>query len=321
MLEKEENTLYFAMLSYLCFGVTLCVFLRNVMGMSIKISKVAIAIALFFLSLSLSAQTVSVGFKLNPSLGFIRSSGLKQAAAEVQSQANGSIQEYDVRSKAGFQFGVGGFFQYEINERFTVLTDPSFNYFRSKFTQNYIGQSVSNGDYGQKVQHSIRSTAQVKYFYVNVPIMVKYEILPYQKVFVSGGASVNINFSPKIYSDEDSVTNFIQDEEIYATSIKKISSQANLDKFSPIAVNLNVGLGKSFLMGRYYNLDIELRYQFPLTGTAMYTTDPEYTSTTVLNNVFSQGGKEDMEAISGKNLNRFRSGILSLSIRYILWSK
>lgn len=307
------------MLSYLCFGETLCVFLRNTMSMSIKISKVAIAIALFFLPLSLSAQTVSVGFKLNPSLGFIRSSGLKQAAAEVQSLANGSIQEYDVRSKAGFQFGVGGFFQYEMNERFAILTDPSINYFRSKLTQNYIGQSAASS--GQDVQHSIRSTAQIKYFYANIPIMVKYELLPYQRVFVSGGASVNINFSPKIYSDEDSVTNFIQDGEIYATSVKKISSQATLDKFSPIAVNLNVGLGKSFLMGKYYNLDIELRYQFPLTGTAMYTTDVDYTSKTVLNHVFSQSGKEDMEAISGKNLNRFRSGVLSLSIRYILWSK
>jgi hypothetical protein len=307
------------MLSYLCFDATLSLFLRNLMGMSIKISKVATVLALFFIPVCLSAQTKSLGFKLNPSLGFIRSSGFKKASRAIESNSNGSIQEYDVRAKAGFQFGVGGFFQYEVNERFTVLTDPSFNYFRSKITQNYIAQTYSVNN--QEVQHSIRSTAQIKYFYVNIPIMVKYEVLPYQKVFVSGGASVNINMSPKVYADEDSVTNFIQQGEIYATTVKKISSQATLNKFSPVSFNLNLGVGKSFLMGRYYNLDIELRYQFPLTGTAIYTTDQAYASETVLNNVFSQAGKEELESSSGKSLNRFRSSVLSLSIRYILWSK
>ncbi|MBX9697755.1 MAG: PorT family protein [Alphaproteobacteria bacterium] len=256
---------------------------------------------------------------MNPSLGFIRSSGFKKASQAIESKSNGSIQEYDVRAKAGFQFGVGGFFQYEVNERFTVLTDPSFNYFRSKITQNYIAQVYTSNN--QEVQNSIRSVAQIKYFYLNIPIMVKYEVLPYQKVFVSGGASVNINMSPKVYADEDSVTNFIQQGEIYATSVKKISSQATLNNFSPVSVNLNLGVGKSFLMGRYYNLDIELRYQFPLTSTAMYTTDETYASETVLNSVFSQTGKENVEDSSGKSLNRFRSSVLSLSIRYILWSK
>lgn len=292
--------------------------LRNVMGMSIKISRIAIGIALFLIPFFSSAQTMVAGFKLNPSLGFIRSAGLKQAANAAESNSGGAIQEYDVRSKAGFQFGVGGFFQYEINERFAVLTDPSFNYFRAKLTQNYIAQGTSDG---QDVQHSIRSSALIKYFYVNIPIMVKYELLPYQKVFVSGGASLNINMKPKIIGDEDSVTNYIQDGEIYSTSVKNISADATLDKFSPIAVNLNVGIGKSFLMGRYYNLDIELRYQFPLTSTAMYTTDSNFQSHAVLNNVFTQSGKEAVEASSGKNLNHFRASVISLSIRYILWSK
>jgi len=297
---------------------TLWLFLRKKMIMRIKIGRLALFLTLFLSSLFLKAQTKSVGLKLNPGLGFMRSSHLKQAAHEIQSNYPG-IDKYDIRSKAGFQFGLGGFFQYEINEKITLLTDPSFNYFRSTFTQNYVGQEqVSNG---QDQQVTVRSTAKLNYFYANIPIMVKYEILPYQRVFFSGGFSVNINGKAKVVADEDSVTNVYSGGEIDHTTVKNISSKAKIDKFSPVSVNLNVGIGKSFLMGRYYNLDIELRYQFPLTSSSFYTTDQQYQSTTALNNVFGQSGKQAVEASSGKALNNFRSSVISLAIRYVLWSK
>lgn len=288
------------------------------MIMRIKISGSILFITLFLVPLFLQAQTKSFGFKLNPSIGFMRSSHLKQASNEIQS-SNSGIKEYDIRSKAGFQFGVGLFYQYEINEKFTVFTDPSFNYFRSTFTQNFVSENFMSG--GQEQQVTIRSTAKISYLYANIPIMVKYELLPYQRVFLSGGFSVNINMAAKVKADEDSVVNVIVDDEIDQTFIKNSSSKANIDKFSPVSVNLNLGIGKSFLMGRYYNLDIELRYQFPLTSSSFYTTDTQYQAHTGINNVFSQAGKEGMETASGKSLNNFRSSVISLAIRYVLWSK
>jgi len=288
------------------------------MIMRIKIGGSAVLLTLFLSPLFLHAQTKSFGLKLNPSLGFMRSSHLKQASNEIQSNYPG-IKEYDIRAKAGFQFGIGLFYQYEINEKFTVFTDPSFNYFRSTFTQNLVGENFVSG--GEEQQITVRSTAKVKYFYANIPIMVKYEILPYQRVFLTGGFAVNINTGAKIVADEDSVVNVILDDEIQETRIKNSSSKASIDKFSPVSVNLNLGIGKSFLMGRYYNLDIELRYQFPLTGSSFYTTDQQYQAQTGINNIFSQSGKESMEAASGKSLNNFRASVISLAIRYVLWSK
>jgi hypothetical protein len=298
---------------------TLWLFLRKQMIMRIKIGGPALFLVFFLLPLLLHAQTMSFGLKLNPALGFMRSSHLKQAAHDIQSNYSG-IQKYDIRSKAGFQFGLGAFFQYELNEKITLLTDPSFNYFRSTFTQNVVSDTyVSNS---QSAQTTIRSTAKVAYFYANIPIMVKYEILPYQRVFLSGGFSVNINAKPKIVADEDSVTNVLDvNGNIDQTTIRNLSSKAKADKFSPVAVALNLGIGKSFLMGRYYNLDIELRYQFPLTSSSMYTTDQQYQSQTALNGVFGQAGKQQMESSSGKSLNNFRSSVISLAIRYIIWSK
>jgi len=288
------------------------------MIMRIKIGGSAVLLTLFLSPLFLHAQTKSFGLKLNPSLGFMRSSHLKQASNEIQSNYPG-IKEYDIRAKAGFQFGIGLFYQYEINEKFTVFTDPSFNYFRSTFTQNLVGENFVLG--GEEQQITVRSTAKVKYFYANIPIMVKYEILPYQRVFLTGGFAVNINTGAKIVADEDSVVNVILDDEIQETHIKNSSSKASIDKFSPVSVNLNLGIGKSFLMGRYYNLDIELRYQFPLTSSSFYTTDQQYQAQTGINNIFSQSGKESMEAASGKSLNNFRASVISLAIRYVLWSK
>ncbi|HSZ72383.1 MAG TPA: outer membrane beta-barrel protein [Cytophagaceae bacterium] len=287
--------------------------------MRIKIGGLVLFLTFFLSSLLLNAQTKSFGLKLNPGLGFMRSPHLKQAAHALQSNHPG-IEKYDIRSKAGFQFGIGGFFQYEINEKFTLLTDPSFNYFRSTFTQNYISDTYSSG--GEDQQTTIRSTAKVHYLYANIPIMIKYELLSYQRVFVSGGFSLNINSKAKIIADEDSVTNAIaSDGNIDYTTIRNISSKATADKFSPLSVNLNFGIGKSFLMGRYYNLDIELRYQFPLTSSNFYTTDQQYQSSTALNGVFGQSGKESLEAASGKTINHFRSSVISLAIRYVLWSK
>ncbi|MDF2456149.1 MAG: hypothetical protein K0R51_2142 [Cytophagaceae bacterium] len=288
------------------------------MIMRIKIGGSVLLLTLFLSPLFLKAQTKSFGFKLNPSLGFMRSSHLKKAAGELESNY-AEIKEYDVRSRPGIQFGVGVFFQYEINEKFTLLTDPSFNYFRSTFTQNLVGENVVSG--GQEQQVTVRSTAKVNYFYANVPIMVKYEVLPYQRVFLSGGFSVNINTGARVVADEDSVVNVIVDDEITETRVKNSSSQARIDKFSPVSLNLNLGIGKSFLMGRYYNLDIELRYQFPLTSSSFYTTDQQYQAEVGINNIFSQAGKENMEAASGKSINNFRSSVISLAIRYVLWSK
>ncbi len=288
------------------------------MIMRIKIGGSVLLLTLFLSPLFLKAQTKSFGFKLNPSLGFMRSSHLKKAASEIESNYSG-IKEYDVRARPAFQMGVGVFFQYEINEKFTLLTDPSFNYFRSTFTQNLVGENFVSG--GEEQQVTVRSTAKVKYFYANIPIMLKYEVLPYQRVFLSGGFSVNINTGARIVADEDSVVNVIVDDEITETRVKNSSSQARIDKFSPVSVNLNLGIGKSFLMGRYYNLDIELRYQFPLTASSFYTTDQQYQTEVGINNIFSQAGKENMEASSGKSLNNFRSSVISLAIRYVLWSK
>ena len=288
------------------------------MIMRIKIGGLVVLFTLFLSPLFLQAQTKSFGLKLNPSIGFMRSSHLKQASSEIQSNDSG-IKEYGIRSKAGFQFGIGAFYQYEVNEKFTVFTDPSFNYFRSTFTQNLVGENFMSG--GEEQQVTVRSTAKVKYFYANVPIMVKYEILPYQRVFLTGGFAVNINTGAKIVADEDSVINVIIDNEIDQTRVRNNSSKASIDKFSPVSVNLNLGVGKSFLMGRYYNLDIELRYQFPLTSSGFYTTDQQYQAQAGVNSVFSQGGKENIEAASGKSLNNFRSSVISLAIRYIVWSK
>lgn len=288
------------------------------MIMRIKIGGSVVLLTFFLAPLFLHAQTKSFGLKLNPSLGFMRSSHLKQASNEIQSNYPG-IKEYDIRSKAGFQFGLGAFFQYEINEKITVLTDPSFNYFRSTFTQNLVGENFISG--GQEQQVTVRSTAKVNYFYANIPVMVKYEVLPYQRVFLSGGVSVNINTGARIVADEDSVVNVIVDDEITETRVKNTSSKAKIDKFSPVSVNLNLGVGKSFLMGRYYNLDIELRYQFPLTSSSFYTTDQQYQTEVGINNIFSQAGKENMEAASGKSINNFRASVISLAIRYVLWSK
>lgn len=288
------------------------------MIMRIKISGSVVLLTFFLSPLFLHAQTKSIGLKLNPGLGFMRSSHLKQASNEIQSNYSG-IKEYDVRAKAGFQFGIGMFYQYEINEKFTVFTDPSFNYFRSTITQNLVGENFNSG--GQEQQITVRSTAKLKYFYANIPIMVKYEILPYQRVFLTGGFALNINTGAKIVADEDSVVNVIVDDEISETSIRNSSSKAKIDKFSPVSVNLNLGIGKSFLMGRYYNLDIELRYQFPLTSSSFYTTDQQYQAQTGLNGIFGQEGKEGIETFSGKSLNNFRSSVISLAIRYVLWSK
>jgi len=288
------------------------------MIMRIKIGAPFFFITLFLAPLFLHAQTKSIGLKLNPSIGFMRSSHLKQASNEIQSNYPG-IKEYDIRSKAAFQFGLGAFFQYEINEKFTLLTDPSFNYFRSTFTQNLVGENFVSG--GQEQQITVRSTAKINYFYANIPIIVKYELLPYQRVFLTGGVSVNINTGARVVADEDSVVNVIVDDEITETQVRNSSSQAKIDKFSPVSVNLNLGIGKSFLMGRYYNLDIELRYQFPLTSSSFYTTDQQYQTEVGINNIFSQAGQQNMEAASGKSINNFRSSVISLAIRYVFWSK
>jgi hypothetical protein len=266
----------------------------------------------------LEAQTITAGFKLNPSLGFMRSRTLKQASHVINNNDD-HIDQYDVRSRGGFQFGIGGFFQYQVNSKVSILTDPTLNYSRSKITQTYRSHLVTSSN--TETQHTIKSTALIKYAYINIPVMVKYELFPRQRAFISGGASVNINFTPTIESAEDSTTNYLLDGEIYETHVKKYSASAAADHFSLIGVNLHAGIGKRFLVGKYYNLELELRYQLPITSTALYTSDQGFAANTLNNSVFSESGRNAINDASGKNIDKFRVSVLSLAIRYTLFTK
>jgi len=262
---------------------------------------------------------INIGVNVNPGLGYIRSNTLNKILESAKSSESQVIHA-NARTGAGANIGLGGFIQYNISPKVSILAEPTFNLLFSRIYLNFKQEALDAN--GNGWQTRVASTAKVRSLYVNLPIVVRYTIWEKRKVFASGGISVNFNTKPHLRSEESIINTDYAFENVKNTTVENKVSSASLDKFNLVQPHLVIGIGKNFRR-KLKMLSLDVRYSIPLTKTSMYTSDENLTYNTSNNSIFgpekewNMGNSPQMIA----RPENFRMGMINLSIKYILYQK
>ena len=265
-----------------------------------------------FSSIFANYAQLSFGLGSTMSLGYLRSSQLKQGGQAIENQ-NSQIENLD------FQIGFQGVIQYRIAHQWCIVATPGFNLFRSTYNNIYIlNEQQSSTDY---ITHKVISIVKFKSTQLILPIIAKYYIIPDKNYFATAGLRFAYSTNMRMHSEEDSITSHYNENGL-ASSNKKDREYNNvkIDGYNPFQMHFLLGVGTSILTGYRHNLDIELSYAIPLTSSSYYTTDATYTANALPYSVYTKEGKATFENASGKSLDHFKMHQISLTVRYLIYS-
>ncbi len=262
---------------------------------------------------------ISFGVGSTFGLGYLRSSQLKQGAHSIENQ-NSNIQNLNYKVRASAQIGFQGVVQYRIAHQWSIVASPGFNLFRSTYNNLYIvNEPIPGGD--TYITHKVMSTAHFKSTQLILPIMAKYYIIPDKSYFATAGFRLAYNTGMRMYSDEDSITSYYSSTDLLSSNkIETEYKKVKVDGYKPFQAHLVLGVGTSVLTGYRHNLDIELNYAIPLTSSPYYTTDADYSAHALNNSIYTAAGKASFENATGKNLDKYRMHMITLTVRYLIYS-
>lgn len=251
-------------------------------------------------------------------LGYLRSSQLKQGAQSIQDQ-NSTIENLDYKVRASAQIGFQGVIQYRIAHQWSVVASPGFNLFRSTFNNlSIVNEPQANDAY---ITHKVISTAHFKSTQLILPIIAKYYIIPDKSYFATAGFQFSYSTNMRMSSNEDSITSYYSSTDLLSSNKVEIDyKNVKIDGYKPFQTHLIVGIGTSLLTGYRRNLDVELSYYIPLTSSPYYTTDSDYSAHALNNAVYTEAGKASFENASGKSLDKYRMHMITLTVRYLIYS-
>ncbi|HEY8402602.1 MAG TPA: outer membrane beta-barrel protein [Cytophagaceae bacterium] len=275
-------------------------------------------LGLISIQLSSFAQQISGGIKLNPSFSTIYSKSLKDNYA-VQKNKDPKVTNYNVSSRHRFSFGFGGFAEYAVNDKISVLGEPTLNFFRSNIHLNYHYMDLDSLGNGNSVRIASENTVKLTHF--NLTISGRYTMGLLRKYFVLGGPSITITSRPKINTKETLyLSDYIMDL-VETTEETGYSGKATLDNFKKFKIGFMLGAGKRFDVFRR-DMFVDIRYTYFFNKSPLYTSNAEFDDAVLLGGVFSETGKRSVEKEnSDKKIQDFRMGLFTFSVRYTLYKK
>jgi Outer membrane protein beta-barrel domain len=269
------------------------------------------------LSILVNAQ-ISIGPKINFGGGAFHSSNF-QKNLNAEKVANPYINQWDAKSKTGFNFGLGGFIQYSFNDNIALWGELTYNSFSSGYNLTYADNTITKNN----KTDNISSTAKINTSFFSIPILFKYSFKGKTGPYALAGLRINFISKPKITSNETETTNDYSTGKDKVT-VTNFSTSSTLDVSSSSSSNLVIGGGYALEAGSK-SLFIDVRYNYPISKSSMYTSNGSYgsSSNTTLNNaLFGIAGVANANSIAPQYpLNDFKMGFLELSIAYTLFNK
>lgn len=262
------------------------------------------------------SQTI-FGVKANPTLGFLRSSHLKESVAE-QKNLDG-LSQYNYHTTLRLGFGFGGYVEHYFTNSISGLFEPTINFADCR---SFLNSSQSNLDSTRSgTINTIHSQADVHLVYFNLPVLFKYVFDHRNKFYAVAGPSVNLFFTPHILSKETNVTSSYGGGILDTSAISSANNKAKLNSFNKINLNLVLGVGKTFhLNGRGRDMNVEIRYNLPITHTSAFTNSAGFATNTFNNSVYSGPGKAAIEMqVPQYKLDNFRYSSFTISIGFNLY--
>lgn len=267
------------------------------------------------------AQELSLGVKINSGTVRIHSNNL-QKSFKVRKTLNEEIIQWEATSKSGFNFGIGGFIEYSVNDNAALIGELTYNFSNSTISIDRIDDDIDiNGDGGGDIK-TIESEVAIKLSYLQLSLLKRYYLSGAAGLYVLGGFGFDYIGTPGIKSSETETTKIYENFNLVETTTASKASSADLNKFNSTGLSFILGAGTDFeLYGR--KLTVDIRFNLPLSKSAMFTTDEVYDDITYINNdVFSVLGKDKAESEApGYMLDDFKTSMIMVSIGYSLFNK
>lgn len=113
---------------------------------------------------------------------------------------------FSIKDKGSFGGGLGAHYAYNLNEKFAVLSGLEFQFNKAKIeaneiSGNYIIEDHMHGDRAKFDYKVSNYSEDVKYSYLNIPIMVRYTHTLSDKVGLYAGVGAKIGFNIKATYD------------------------------------------------------------------------------------------------------------------------
>ncbi len=274
-------------------------------------------LSLLFLNITSTKAQFSIGPKINLGMGRINSKNMIDNM-NARNIADSKINTWSVNNKYGFAYGLGVFIQYNFNDNFSILAEPTYGALKHSITIDYQDNKLDNNGDGDITTISSESTIKLSYF--SLPILAKYSFKGQTGLYVIAGLDLFFTGSPTIQSSETETKVHYKSNAVDKTDISYRAASATLDIFQSPRTSFVLGVGVAIDLGGK-NLNIDARYHLPLTKSTMYTTDANYHAYTFKSNAyFDLWGKIEAESDAPQfQLNDFKMGLIEISIGYTLF--
>jgi len=288
---------------------------------SAKVKKTLLIFIIYSILGNAHAQELSIGVKINSGAGRIHSNNL-QKSFKMRKALDEEIIQWEATSKSGFNFGIGGFIEYSINDNASLIGELTYNFSNSTISIDRIDDGLDiNGNGGGDIK-IIESEAAIKLSYLQLSILKKYYFSGAPGFYALGGFGFNYIETPGIESSETETTKVYDNFNLVETTTTPQTISADLNEFNSTGLSFIMGAGTDFeLYGR--KLSVDIRFNLALTKSAMFTTDEVYDDITYINNdVFSVLGKNKAESEAPAYiLDDFKTSMIMVSIGYSLFNK
>lgn len=263
-------------------------------------------------------MNIRTGLRISPGLGYVKSQSLDGYFTSLgqQPQMDGQT-SYDADFRMRSHFNFGGFFEYKISENFFASAEPSFVYSNNKILLNYYRDNVDAA--GNGTTERIFSDATIKINYISLPLTGKFRFLHRKELSVFAGLNLNLYFTPKILSDEESVITQYSEGIILASNINRVSAKAKADGFRVFGAQFTFGFSK--VLNPYgRNLLLDIRYSHPLTSSPLYTSASGFQEDTYFNSLYSKDVQDQIRTDQPQfNFRDFKVGVVNVSFCYTIY--
>lgn len=256
------------------------------------------------------SQDLKFGAKLSTGSGFLKSKNLKDYF-ESEKSNDPDVKTYDLKSGFGFAFSIGGFVEYSLSDKISLLGELSFQSISPRLTIDYMEDDAQSG---LSFRETVISKNKFSIASLNIPLLGRYYIN--ESMFINGGVGFDFIFSNKLEADETiTEEDFDGAGNVTGTSTITLLNTADMEMFKSPRMSLVLGAGTVFDLGSN-GLVLDLRYNLPLTKSEMYTSDVTFNNNTERSDVFGVVKKMDIEQNSSFKLDDYKLGTLMLTVGY-----
>ncbi|MCF6365314.1 MAG: PorT family protein [Bacteroidales bacterium] len=266
--------------------------------------KLIIIFAIFLTGNLVNAQDLSYGGEISVGAATINTGNSANTLNILVDSCN-CLKMFHISSKSGLSYSFGAFAEYNISEK--IKLGINGNYLSTSFQINTIHM------FDEVDREIMNANNNLTIGSLNLPLYVKYIILPDNDVYIKVGGGFNIITNGKVKTEETLTT------EVYNSSGTFISSsngstveyKANLDYST--SVNIFALFGAGIELNN--NIEIGVDYILPFSENSIYTTDQDYDTKTHKGNVFTETFINELKT-TGNDLNEYKFGSLSLTFSY-----